>query len=981
MRSMLDSIPIRESLAVDNSATLLLEDSGTVYGVESGTAFLFAAQRLGDRTGSRYHIATVGAGEIFFALPAPGDSAILVAGTLNTRIALMEATAFFGRCADGAVLEAFEPALAEWIAKLTENLRSAYESERGTNRLLEGSGEYPADERLYASSVRWVAPDEGVFAFNGIALRDWMGTAYFPVTQKQTVSVKEDQDLRILDTASLARAGTLRETLSAYHLKTAALLCAEKRESHAAEDARIREKFRRADRAFAATLEQVGSLLGPRDRLTAAYADEEARGLFGSAKLVAQTAGIALTAIPGKEYTSRKNGVEEIAKDNNVRVRRVLLRGEWWKEDGGPLLGFSASAADEEDSDATYEAGENGKPVALIPKNGNAYLVIDPETGARRLVDRGALAGLTPIAYMFYLPFPNKRLGIRDILAYTAEGLKADIARYVVLGLLGTLIGLLVPEITKIFTDTIIPEAAKNQMGQLTFLIVLSFLTAGLFDFIKGFAMTRLETKSDVSLQAAVMDRVIKLPVPFFRDFTAGDLSERTLAISQIRRILSGMIMASLMSFLFSLVYLVQLFRYSGTMAVWGLWFCLASILVTAAVGALRYRFDKRVADLQGSITGTLLQFMIGIGKLNITASEKRAFGVWAKKFIEKKKLAFKSGLIDNFHAAFTSFFPLVVTTLFYLIFMNGIRNGGPGRPTLSTGTFLAFMASFTAFQTALIGMTTALTQSIQVIPLYARARPILDGLPEVLVSKPAATGLKGNIEVSHVDFRYEPEGPLILKDVSLKVAQGEFVALVGGSGSGKSTLLRLLLGFEKAESGSIYFDNKDLDSYDISSVRRQMGVVLQNGSILQGSIYKNIVGSTLLTIDDAWEAARLVGLEQDIRDMPMGMHTELPAGGGTLSGGQKQRLVIARAIVRRPNILFFDEATSALDNRTQAVVSQSLESLNVTRIVIAHRLSTVIKADRIYVLQNGVIEESGKYQDLMDRKGFFYELAARQQI
>jgi ABC-type bacteriocin/lantibiotic exporter with double-glycine peptidase domain len=297
----------------------------------------------------------------------------------------------------------------------------------------------------------------------------------------------------------------------------------------------------------------------------------------------------------------------------------------------------------------------------------------------------------------------------------------------------------------------------------------------------------------------------------------------------------------------------------------------------------------------------------------------------------------------------------------------------------LSTGHFLAFNVAFGNLQNAVLQATLVFSNILHIIPLWERAKPILETVPEVDDAKAKVEDLHGNIDIDHVSFRYDPDGPLILKDVSVRISQGDFVAIVGGSGSGKSTLLRILLGFEKSETGSVYFDGRDMENLDVRDFRRQIGVVLQSGQIIPGDILTNIIGAANLTIDDAWEAARMVGLADDIKEMPMGMHTMVPPGGGTFSGGQRQRLLIARAIVRRPRVLFFDEATSALDNRAQAVVSESIEKLQVTRLVIAHRLSTIINADRIYVLEHGKIIETGVYEELMANRGFFYELAKRQ--
>jgi ATP-binding cassette subfamily C protein len=313
------------------------------------------------------------------------------------------------------------------------------------------------------------------------------------------------------------------------------------------------------------------------------------------------------------------------------------------------------------------------------------------------------------------------------------------------------------------------------------------------------------------------------------------------------------------------------------------------------------------------------------------------------------------------------------------IFYYNAYLMAQPGMKPFTTGEFLAFLAAFTQFLTATLLMSSSVVSVLNIVPLYERAQPIFHTLPEVSAAKSTPGDLRGDIEISHVTFRYKPNTPPILRDISVSVQTGRFVAFVGPSGSGKSTLFRLLLGFETPESGAIYYDGQDLAGLDIQEVRRQMGVVLQNGRLVNADIFTNIVGSAPLTMEDAWEAVRLAGMEPDIRQMPMGMHTVIGEGGGSLSGGQRQRLMIARAIVGKPRVILFDEATSALDNETQSCVSRSLEKLQATRIVIAHRLSTVMNADCIYVMDKGVVVQSGTFTELMAQGGLFHELAKRQ--
>jgi ATP-binding cassette subfamily C protein len=297
----------------------------------------------------------------------------------------------------------------------------------------------------------------------------------------------------------------------------------------------------------------------------------------------------------------------------------------------------------------------------------------------------------------------------------------------------------------------------------------------------------------------------------------------------------------------------------------------------------------------------------------------------------------------------------------------------------MTTGDFLAFTAAYGVFLGAMQALGDASLSMLKIVPVWERIRPILETLPEVDATKSYPGQLTGAIDISHVSFRYSADGPWILKDVSLKIKAGEFVALVGGSGSGKSTLMRLMLGFETPEMGSIYYDGQDLASLDLRMVRQQLGVVLQESRVLPADIFRNIVGSSSRTVQDAWDAAEKAGLADDVRAMPMQMHTIISEGGGTLSGGQRQRLMIARAIVHRPKILYLDEATSALDNKTQAIVTESMDKLQATRIVIAHRLSTIVNADRICYLEQGQLKEQGTFKELMEMDGLFAQLAKRQ--
>jgi ATP-binding cassette subfamily C protein len=684
--------------------------------------------------------------------------------------------------------------------------------------------------------------------------------------------------------------------------------------------------------------------------------------LTAALQVVAEATGftVCVPALPTDVPLTVEQQVGEIAEASMVRRRVVALKGDWWTAGGGPLLAFRE---------------EGRHPVALLPTR-RGYMLHDPVTRGESPLTRALAGTLSPFAFSFYRSFPAGKVKLFDLMKFGSHGLLRD---YALVGLMGVAVGLL-GMVTPIFTgmlfDTVIPEADRGQLAQLTMALIAGALATAMFEVTRGFSMLRAEGRMDATIQAGVWDRLLRLPVPFFRDFSAGDLAVRANGINAIRQALSGTTLSAIFSAVFSMFNMALLFYYSVKLALVALALVLVAVLFTTGINLIALRQQRKLAELAGLLSGTVFQFLGGISKLRATGSETRAFHQWAVQFATQQRHEFKAQMAHNAVATFNAVFPIVANlSLFAMIalFMKEEKN-------FSTGNFLAFNAAFGGLMGAMLAATGALTSVLNIIPIYERAKPILLGQPEVTGNKAHPGQLSGEIEINQLSFSYGPDLPLVLNDVSLQIKPGEFVALVGASGSGKSTLLRLLLGFETPTQGSIYFDGQDMSGLDLGALRRQLGVVLQNGQLLAGDVFTNIIGSAAsLTLDDAWEAATQAGIAEDIRNMPMGMHTVVSDGGGTLSGGQRQRILIARAIVNRPRIVVFDEATSALDNRAQAMVSESLEKLNATRIVIAHRLSTVINADRIVVLDGGRLVQSGTYAELMQQPGLFAELARRQ--
>lgn len=773
-------------------------------------------------------------------------------------------------------------------------------------------------------------------------------------------------EVRLLSSAGellrvkVAGENTAPATLESFHQSSLKAAVGRRRSREEEERQRFRKKAGHDRLYFENAIKDIASVAQPelKGEVREAIAGDP---LFTACRLVGRAMNIEIVPSPlaGRGISTR-DPLRDIARASHIQLRQVALKGEWYSRDNGPLLAYME---------------DDNRPVALIPLSPSRYQLHDPTRNTTEPVNRQVARRLKPFAVTFYRPFPQKVLKLRDILIFGSESCwRRDLLLIVSMGVAGGLLSMVIPIATGIIFDTIIPGGEKAQLLQIAFFLGASALAGLLFQLTRSLAMLRLEGKMEGAVMAAVWDRLLSLPVPFFKEYSAGELAMRAMGVSQIRRMLSGVIVNDIVSSLFSMFNLGLLFYYNVKLALVSTVFILAATVIMAVLGYRQVRYERLVVDISNRISGFMLQLLNGITKFRVAGAEKRVFYLITRDFSEQRRMTYKSKILSSQLATFQAVLPVFTSIAVFYAAVSLTGN------TLGTGKFVAFNTALTSFMGAMMILCQSFLSINAIIPLYERSKPILEALPEYDELKSDAGQLTGAIEVSHVSFRYKEDGPLVLDNVSLQLGEGEYVGVVGASGSGKSTLLRVLLGFEKPASGQVFYNGQTLEKLDICSVRRQLGVVLQNGQLMSGDIYTNIVGANYhLTMDDAWEAAGMAGLDGDIRDMPMGMHTVVSEGGATLSGGQRQRLLIARAIVNRPRIIFFDEATSALDNRTQAIVSESIEQLQATRLVIAHRLSTIINCHRILVMDKGKVVESGTYDELMERRGFFAELARRQ--
>ena len=754
--------------------------------------------------------------------------------------------------------------------------------------------------------------------------------------------------------------GTLVRDMAAVH---AAMLtqCRKRRQrAEAKERGRFQEKVLRDGHVFAVALRELTYPLLPEG---AKHFEQSSRmsGALEACHAVGSVMGIPIHA-PEHEIQEEKaeQAILRIASASGVRYRQVLLRDAWWKQDQGPMVGLTLNGV---------------SAVALLPKNARSYVMLDPVAGTSIPVTETLSSTLDAHAYVLYRSFPNRKLNAKDILIFGLRNGKKDLTTILIVGMMSGLLAMAMPIATGVLFDDVIPEGQRNNLVQLSVILFSASVAMFLMGLGQSFATQRLEGRMESEMEAAVWDRLMNLPTAFFRRFTTGDLASRSLAINQIRQTLTGTATSAILSGIFSVFSFALLFSYSVKLALAATALAACAILFSVVSTLVTVRLDRRILAMQGKIAGRVAELLQGVAKFRVSGTEPRAFARWAHDYTWQKQNMLTAAKVSLATTLFNTVFPAATSIFIYVLAANMARQD----PSFSTGRFLAFNAAFGQFLGATLGFSAAMLSLVSIVPTYERAKPILEELPELKAEMKKPGALRGDIEVSHVHFRYEKDGRVILKDISFSIRAGQYIALVGESGCGKSTLMRLLLGFEKPESGSIFYDGQDLAELDMQAVRRQIGVVLQAGKLMSANIHVNIIGAALLTMNDAWAAAEAVGLADDIRDMPMGMYTVINESGSGLSGGQRQRILIARSIVHRPRILFFDEATSALDNYTQSVVSKSLDAMQATRIVIAHRLSTIRHADVILVFKEGRLHESGTYDELLSQDGHFAELAKRQ--
>ena len=691
--------------------------------------------------------------------------------------------------------------------------------------------------------------------------------------------------------------------------------------------------------------------------ITNIFLQQLAQRVDGDRKAMRQTVDILRSMIDRKLWKQMQSGadlpsnfdeLELLLEQYNVFFRTITLSDGWWTRCTGYMLGFMA---------------DDNSHVVLVP-GFTDYTFTHPKTGESMKASKHHNL-LKQEALIACFPFPEEKLTVRSIMRYAVSCLCIYDLLFCLIACLGvTLLTMFTPYVCKLIFSEVIPSGDASQIVPIATLLLSAAAGLTMVEIARNLVVVRIKDKVEYSLQTAIMSRLLLLPATFIKEFTPGDISNRLLSLSRVSSNLTANFLSTLLTFLFSAVMFIQFFIYGGPLLTTGI----IVIMIQLFAIMMEYYYTEKVqlsVNASGShLIGTLFALFSGIQKIKTSGAEFRAFHQWAKAYAPSEMYS-SSQPLASFYITGVSyclkFLPMIVT-------MWAAWHYG-----LALSDYIAYCAVLSLVCKAVSQLQGITKMVSRLLPETRLCQPIMAATPEVKEGRRVVKRITGQIDIRGLKFRYADDMPLLFDGLNLTINSGDYVALVGTSGCGKSTLMRLMLGLEHPLGGSIFYDQYDLSDINLRSLRQYcIGICMQDSQLIEGTIRDNIIfNDPLLSDDDAWEAARLVALDKDIRQFPLGMDTPITVDGKGVSGGQRQRILIARALVRKPTVLFLDEATSALDNISQHIVIENLAKLKCTRIVIAHRLSTIQQCNRIIVLKDGRVADEGNFEELQAR-GYF---------
>ncbi len=954
-------------VSCEGNSPLSLDDTQNVWLVEQGKVDLFLRElKGGEDQAAPQHLLRVESGRLLPGIEADrrenentlGVVAKGLPGTILKRLPVASL--------NGIAPTELADQIDAWMLELTDTLsRFVLRLPRPTSHVDRDETKFLAPSAVSVrSGVVWVygIPQGSSLYMDmvdpaeiGADVSSWQ----LPLTRTSWLSVFDEVTLSSRSSVKLAEEGSLLQTLSFFH-RVALRMERVNLQLAVVDDANLERK--------SATSRRVAEDIA-RKRLFNIYdlplepeQQDEDTALADALRIIGKREEIDFVFPPPSQSSQEPVDLIDILDASGVRARRVNLdaRSEWWRSDSTSILGFRA---------------EDGQPVALLPTQFGNYKEIDPVTRKSTRVGRDQAALLQDEAWMFYRPLPSRAAEPRDLLNVALRGSGGDCVRLLLTGLAGGLVKLVPAFALGLVANHLVNEGTTTDTLYVVAVALVGFgLLSVLLHLLHGRALMRLEARSASRIEAAFWDRLMRLPTSALQGHKSGDLAMSGMTFQQIRDGLQGVAANSVLSCFFLLPVFGVVFYFDTTLGAVALGFSMIAGAVTFYLGLSQVAPYAKMTAATRRVAGLLFEIIGGIAKLRVERAEGSAFAMWVHEYREQKQAELEVGKFEGHARAFSAALPFLAAAVLLFTVVTG------GDRYVPVGDFLITYAVFLVFQHALARFGESLGVLAAIRPAIEQKRPLLVEIPQTKTEGERVDRLRGEVLFDRISFRYEEDGPLILDDVTIRARQGEFIAIAGESGSGKTTLFRLALGLDRPSAGAVYYDGRDLRELNLKQVRRRIGTVPQSIRLHPLDIWDNIVAhEQLATTEQVWQAVRSASIESEVKAMPMGLMTMVGSSGAVLSGGESQRVMIARSLFANPRVMLFDEATSWLDNAGQAEVMRNLALLSSTRIVIAHRLSTLEQADRIYVLKAGRVVETGSFEDLMKIDGTFKRLVQRQ--
>lgn len=825
-----------EEIPLLASQPLLLSDPKAVYFVESGGVDIFMVDVVkGQPSGRRTHFLRVNKGqlllgvELLATLSEDKFFGLIACGLPDTRLRYLTKETTRKHAEILRVTDGVNGLVDHWVSNLSIEINENNVPRELLTLDSKGTHTIPAGTAFSATKeTLWLYHKSGTLKVAGMTeIQPWKQTVFLPLVRGSWLEAVTDCELIVITSKEFFEKDVNLISLRRFHRICLDCLARFRFVKLEQSEQLIGEKMESEAQSVSDALYSL-ALFGSEGQVESFTDTTREEGLMKVCHKVGEANGVKIVRPQLSE--EEEPNLQEILTASHLRSREILLRRNWWKSSGAAFVAFTEGLE---------------LPVAVLPRPSRGYDIYDPLTGSLSQVNQESAGGLEPHAHEIYRPFPRRELKPLDLIKFALKGTYRDVFLILVTGIIAGFIGMLMPLATGQVIDNLIPNARSSLLVQMGLALAIVAFANATISVAQTIASIRIEIRSSSAIQGAVWDRLLGLPVPFFRKYGTKNLAQRTAGIDTIRKALSSSTISLLLSNNFSLMNFFLMLYYDNHLAWINALLGLGSVLNAAIISFSTIYMRRELASLEGQLSSLLLQLLTGIQKIRIASAENRAFGEWAKIFSAKRTLEYQIGNIVNTFDVISTIYPIFSTAVIYFMVVESIRNG-----KLNTNNFLTFNTSFKIFLSNLLTIIGKIIELFKLLPVYKKTKPILENIPKIHKNYNHPKKLMGNIQLNHITFHYNKDDSPIINNINLTIKKNEFITLIGTTATKKSTLIHLILGFEQPKSKSVYYDDKNLDTLDVSEVRRQFGVVLQNGDLVDGDIFDNIVGNRNMTHD-----------------------------------------------------------------------------------------------------------------------------------